>query len=144
MKKIKSVAIALRDLIRGRKFISRTIISCACTFLGVLAFGIAWDAAYRFAAVNSGVILAAVFVGGQCFLYSRELSRIKAWFVRVASDPASATAAEGKAKAPREKAPKPSAAASFAQVARDIVDEFNPTNEYDDEDDDDNEEEFED
>ena len=141
MKKIIATAIAIRDLVRGRKFLARTAISLAMAFGVVLGVSILADIAYNFMASHSGLILAAGLIAGQCFLYAKDLGNIKANVQKLAADPAGA--AKGQSKTPRGKASKPAAAPAFATVAKEIEHRLNrvPDEVYDDEED---EEEFED
>lgn len=141
MKKIIATAIAIRDLVRGRKFLARTAISLAMAFGVVLGFSIVADIAYNFMASHSGLILAAGLVAGQCFLYAKDFGNIKANVRRLVADPAGA--AKGQTKTPWEKVSKPVAAPAFATVAKEVERRFNsaPDDVYDDEED---MEEFED
>lgn len=143
MKKIIATAIAIRDLVRGRKVLARTAISLAMAFGVVLGVGILTDIAYNFMASHSGLILAAGLIAGQCFLYAKDLGNIKANVQKLAADPAGA--AKGQSKTPRGKASKPAAAPAFATVAKEVERRFNrvPDEVYEDEDAED-EERFED
>lgn len=142
MKKIIATAIAIRDLVRGRKFFTRTAISLAMAFGVVLGVSILADIAYNFMASHSGLILAAGLIAGQCFLYAKDFGNIKANVQKMAADPAGA--AKGQTKTPREKAPKPAAAPAFATVAKEVSDRLNRAPEEIYEDDDEDEEVFED
>lgn len=143
MKKIIATAIAIRDLVRGRKFFTRTAISLAMAFGVVLGVSILADIAYNFMASHSGLILAAGLIAGQCFLYAKDFGNIKANVQKLTADPA--RAAKGQTKTPRGKASKSAAAPAFATVAKEVERRFNsvPDEVYDDEDDED-EEQFED
>ena len=135
MKKIIATAIAIRDLIRGRKFLARTVISLAMAFGVVLGVSILADIAYDFMASHSGLILVAGLIAGQCFLYAKDLGNIKANVQKLTADPAGA--AKGQTKTPREKASKPAAVPAFATVAKEVERRFNlvPDEIYDNEDD---------
>ena len=70
MKKIKTIVVNLRNVIRNMGFLSRTAISAALAFVAVLAVAIVADAAYNFMASHSGLMMIAGIVGGQVFLYA--------------------------------------------------------------------------
>lgn len=135
MKKIIATVIAIRDLIRGRKFIARTAISLAMAFGAVLGFSILADVAYNFMASHSGLILAAGLIAGQGFLYAKDLGNIRTGIQKLAADPSGA--AKGQPKTPREKASKPAAAPAFAAIAKEVSDRLNrgPEEIYDDDED---------
>ena len=132
MKKIKTIAVNLRNVIRNMGFLPRTAISAALAFVAVLAVAIVADATY------SGLMVVAGIVGGQVFLYAKELGRLKSGLKRLMADPTAA--ANGQTQVPKEKAPKPAKAAastaSFATVAKDLAKAFSaPVDEDEDEED---------
>ena len=138
MKKIKTIAVNLRNVIRNMGFLPRTAISAALAFVAVLAVAIVADATYNFMASHSGLMVVAGIVGGQVFLYAKELGRLKNGLKRLMADPTAA--ANGQTQAPKEKAPKPAKAAastaSFATVAKDLAKAFSaPVDEDEDEED---------
>ena len=83
-------------------------------------------------------MMIAGIVGGQVFLYAKELGRLKNGLKRLMADPTAA--ANGQTQAPKEKAPKPAKAAaptvSFATMAKDLAKAFSaPVDEDEDEED---------
>ena len=138
MKKIKTIVVNLRNVIRNMGFLPRTAISAALAFVAVLAVAIVADATYNFMASHSGLMVVAGIVGGQVFLYAKELGRLKNGLKRLMADPTAA--ANGQTQAPKEKAPKPAKAAaptaSFATMAKDLAKAFSaPVDEDEDEED---------
>lgn len=137
MKKIKSVFLAIRNLLRGRRFLLRTVVSLVLGF--ALAVGIiaSIETIYYAVAANVGSVLFACLAASQIALYSKELGRVVATVKNMASTPAPAQAAAGQAKASREKKPMP-ARQSVGDQLKNVVDGFNlegadPEDEEDDE-----------
>ena len=138
MKKIKTIAVNLRNVIRNMGFLPRTAISAALAFVAVLAVAIVADATYNFMASHSGLMVVAGIVGGQVFLYAKELGLTVYKATCGKDDPTAA--ANGQTQVPKEKAPKPAKAAaptaSFATMAKDLAKAFSaPVDEDEDEED---------
>lgn len=124
MKKIKSVFLAIRNLLRGRRFLLRTVVSLALGF--ALAVGIiaSIETIYYAVAANVGSVLFACLVASQIALYSKELGRVVAAVKRMASTPAPAQAASGQAKASPERKPTP-VKQSVGDQLKNVIDGFN-------------------
>ena len=89
MKRIAIVIENLRNAVRELKFLPRTIITATAAFAFVLAFSIVFELTYNFLASHSWMLITAGIVGGQVFLYWKDLSCIKIGLLRLAADPTS-------------------------------------------------------
>lgn len=127
MKKIKSVFFAIRNLLRGRRFLLRLLRTAASLALGfALAVGIiaSIETIYYAVAANVSSVLFACLVASQIALYSKELGRVVVSVKNMASTPALAQAAAGQAKASPEKKPAP-ARQSVGDQLKKVIDGFN-------------------
>lgn len=140
MKKIGRIFATIRNIVRGMKFVPRTIITLVAAFAALLAFSVALDTLCSLLSNYSEMAFAAAMAGGQVFLYWKDLGRIKNGLFRMAADPANDQ------QPVRQKKSKPAkGGAGFANVLGSFAAAFSEVPEEEEaEEDDESPEDFED
>lgn len=137
MKMVKNLVNNTVSAIRAKKFLVRTAIMLALSFLALLGISIAFDMVYQALARHSLAYVAAGLVLGQVYLYKNDLGRLKAFLSNAASDQTPV----GRQRESSRESGSPAAAGSAVSMSEGLGTAF--ANE-DDDDYDDSMEDFED